>query len=597
MALTCYIGNKRVYPKLGQSIKVVYANTAVTKSESFTMDIAFPVDNADNAMVFGFVGRLDVSKKVVYYDDVRLYSNGSLVISGRGTVLSVSDQELKLQVLQGRSAMNERAKAQNIFIDRIDYDDEDIPRLSVKINPVSVWADIPDYAICVDDVIAQHGIVGLPGKGVYLMTYDIDNDRFVNQVIKVNDTGKKYILMGALHPNLWFVLESVMAYMGYTIVSNPFKTGQFANLYIAQARMTSMVKYALPHWSALKLIEEIEKLFCCRFQFDGNSVSLVPIGDIMSAEVVEYQADDHFSSDYNEEGIDMFEVNNLHYNLQSSSERYDEQAPEEVWELFTTRKFSSETAMMDAVFPLSLQQRFQSICFDGKQWRYYKQTQETPPLYEWVKFGWFNDLRRANAKETTDLELVPVHIDEQPFKVAGYEDVPVTVPIVNNGKADVEVYNSVEGFDAVVNHIEIPDSAPAELSVDDDDVQLQLYILGTDTIETGMDTYGSKTLWQMRAHVRNYLSNGVSWGLQLYRVVSESNYKTIGDYHATVSETYKVIDVHHQQVIKFLSSTRPDPSKIFMFRHKIFLAAKIEATINDDGMDNLYTGYFHELLP
>ncbi len=597
MALTCFIGNKRVYPKLGQSIKVVYANMAVTKSENFTMDISFPVDNADNALVFGFVGRLDVSKKVVYYENVRLYSNGSLVIEGRGTVLSVSDQELKLQVLQGRSAMNERAKAENVYIDKIEYEDNDIPKLSVKYDPPSIWDELEDYAICVDDVITQNGVVGLRGKGVYVMTYDIDNDRFVNQVLKVNATGKKYILLGALHPNLWFVLEGVMAHMGYEIVSNPFNTGEFANLYIAQARMTSRVKYALPHWSALKLIEEIEKLFCCKFQFVGNKVSLVPLTGIMSADVVEYVADDHFSSDYNEEGIDMLEVNNLHYNLQNASERYDEQAPEEVWDLFTTRRFASEQAMLDGVFPLSLQQRFQSVCFDGKQWRYYKQTQENPPLYEWVKFGWLNDLRRSGAKETTEMEIVPVHIDVQTYKPTGYYELPITLPIVNNGKADVECYNTVDGFDAVINHIEIPDSGPAELSVDDDDEQLQVYILGSDVIETNMEGHDVYTVWQMGAHVRNYLSNGYSWGMQLNKVVSDAIYKTIGDFHEAVSATAKVLDVHHQQVIKFLSSTRPDPSKIFMFRHKRFLAAKIEATINDDGMDNLYTGYFHELLP
>lgn len=597
MALTCYIGDKRVYPKLGQSIKVVYANTAVTKSESFTMVISFPVDNADNSLVFGFVGRLDVSKKVVYYENVRLYSNGSLVIEGRGTVISVSDQELKLQVLQGRSAMNERAKAEDIYIDKIDYEDQDIPRLSVKYDPPSIWAELEDYAICVDDIIAQYGIVGLPGKGAYVMTYDIDNDRFVNQVLKDNSTEKKYILLGALHPNLWFVLESVMAHMGYEIVSNPFKSGEFSNLYIAQARLTSKVKYALPHWSALKLIEEIEKLFCCRFLFDGKKVSLLPLTGIMSADVMEYEADDHFSSDYSEEGIDMLEVNNLHYNLQNATERYDEQAPEEVWDLFTTRKYASEQEMLSGILPLSPQQRFQSVCFDGKQWRYYKKTQEDPPTFSWVKFGWFNDLRRPGAKETSELEIVPVFIDIKNYKPAGYDELPITLPIVNNGKADVECYNSVEDFDAVVNHIEIPDSGPAELSVDDDDEQMQVYILGNDVRETGMEGPDVYTVWQMGAHVRNYLANGYKWGLELNKVVSEANYKTIGDFHEAVSATSKVLDVHHQQVINFLSSTRPDPSKIFMFRHKIFLAAKIEGTINDDGMDNKYTGYFHELLP
>ena len=48
--------------------------------------------------------------------------------------------------------------------------------------------------------------------------------------------------------------------------------------------------------------------------------------------------------------------------------------------------------------------------------------------------------------------------------------------------------------------------------------------------------------------------------------------------------------------IKFLSKEMPDPTKVFIIRNKRYGCEKIEAQIDSQGMQQLMTGYFYEML-
>lgn len=92
--ITCVINGMAAYPAASQSIKLTYANQYVTDDGEYSYDINFPMSIMDNRRVFHNVSRFDVSKVTQKYNDCKLYVSGRLILSGVGTVISVTEAEI-----------------------------------------------------------------------------------------------------------------------------------------------------------------------------------------------------------------------------------------------------------------------------------------------------------------------------------------------------------------------------------------------------------------------------------------------------------------------------------------------------------------------
>lgn len=101
--IVCSLNGKTAYPSSSDKIKVTYENQFVKDSGSYTYDISFPMDIARNREIFNNVQRLDVKKKVDDFDDCKLYADNRLIISGKGTVTSITNDTVKLQIVGGKS--------------------------------------------------------------------------------------------------------------------------------------------------------------------------------------------------------------------------------------------------------------------------------------------------------------------------------------------------------------------------------------------------------------------------------------------------------------------------------------------------------------
>ena len=100
------INGKKAIPSTSSDIKIVLDNPYIKKAEEKTMEIVFPLDIPENKLVFGPLNRLDTSFYIPEYDDCRLIADNIVVIHGVGTVTSVTNTEIKLQILQGKSLLN-----------------------------------------------------------------------------------------------------------------------------------------------------------------------------------------------------------------------------------------------------------------------------------------------------------------------------------------------------------------------------------------------------------------------------------------------------------------------------------------------------------
>lgn len=129
--ITCIINGHRAYPISTSSIKVTYANQYVTDDGEYTYDITFPMNILENRVIFKNVSRLEVKKNIAKYDDCKLYCNSQLIMSGVGTILSVNEKEIKLQIVGGKSRIKFNDRMNKHYIDEMDLGIADKPGYTV----------------------------------------------------------------------------------------------------------------------------------------------------------------------------------------------------------------------------------------------------------------------------------------------------------------------------------------------------------------------------------------------------------------------------------------------------------------------------------
>ena len=98
-----------------------------------------------NRRVFHNVSRFDVSKSTQTYNDCKLYVSGRLVLSGVGTIISVTDSEIKLQIVGGKSRIKFNDKMTKHYIDEIDFGKASAPGYTVDKGFSQGWKTSPRF--------------------------------------------------------------------------------------------------------------------------------------------------------------------------------------------------------------------------------------------------------------------------------------------------------------------------------------------------------------------------------------------------------------------------------------------------------------------
>ncbi len=120
--IQCIINGAVTYPDTSNKIKVTYENPYVKDSGSYTYEISFPLAIDKNRAFFGNVHRFDVRKNLPAYEDCKLCVDNRVIMSGKGTIKSITNETLKLQIVGGASRLKYNSKWEKHFIDGIDYD-------------------------------------------------------------------------------------------------------------------------------------------------------------------------------------------------------------------------------------------------------------------------------------------------------------------------------------------------------------------------------------------------------------------------------------------------------------------------------------------
>ena len=622
--ITCIINGHRAYPISTSSIKVTYANQYVTDDGEYTYDITFPMDILANREIFKNVSRFEVAKNIAKYDDCKLYVDSRIIMSGVGTILSVNQNEVKLQIVGGKSRIKFNEKMTKHYIDEMDLGIADKPGYTVDKG----WSQgfknlqkINDIYRLDDD---KSKFLGVEGKWCFVPVRDETNDMIAN-FVGVDKTKQfigynaPFIMNLAVQPNLMHIFRKVVEYEGYTLKRNDFDCKPWNLLYIASAYKTRELRKALPHWSSYTFIEEFRKLFNATIVFDDilKTCSVINASELTTTDSIKIEPMDEYTTDYDEDGsISTSSTANLEYNLGGSANRgsYEVISKKvfENFEIFHSEEISLDNQFVSTTMLWSEKKKRQTIIENFGD--YYIYVEDENGKKSWKLAGvWSPLIRDKSSEDYVDLNISPAAqvVEDINFKTAligedKYYEKRCLLSIPNDKEPDSKESDvDDDGFSYTSVQDAIDDESTLDKSEDDQECMNIFFILpGRVQIggpnQTSLSWVGNKSRWpQFLTDYRineDYRYSGIAdifhdtYSLSL-RKTREVGSTCLGNFHNNGLR----IDNKNSMEVKFKSDEIPDPSKVYIIRNKRFVCAKIEMEVKDDAIEPIYTGYFYML--
>lgn len=621
--ITCIINGHKAYPISTSSIKVTYANQYVTDDGEYTYDITFPMNILENRVIFKNVSRLEVKKNVAKYDDCKLFCNSQLIMSGIGTILSVNEKEIKLQIVGGKSRIKFNDRMTKHYIDEISFGTADKPGYTVDkgwsqgIKDLQKIKDI--YRLDED----KSQFLGVEGKWCFVPVRDETNDMIAN-FVGVDRTKQfigynaPYIMNLAVQPNLMYIFRKVVEYEGYTLKRNDFDCKPWNLLYIASAYKTRELCKALPHWSSYTFIEEFRKLFNATIVFDDilKTCSVINASELTTADSIEVDPMDEYTTDYDEDGsFSTSSTANLEYNLGNSANRDN-------YDVITKKVFDNfEIVHSKELMGANKQFASTTLSWSEKQKRqtiienfgsYYVYMVDENDNNSWKPAGiWSPLIRDSPSDDFVDLNISPAAqvVENINFKSGLMEDKyyerRCLLSIPNDKESDSKEYDvDDDGYSYTSVQDALDDESALDNSEDEQECMNIFFILpgrvqSTDGSTTKLSWVGEKSRWpQFLTDYR--INEGFRLGIAHFEdsyfslslcMKSEFGTTSLGTLHANGLK----IDNKNCMEVKFRSDDIPDPSKIYIIRNKRFVCEKIEMEVKDDAIEPVYTGYFYML--
>jgi hypothetical protein len=609
------------YPAASQSIKLTYANQYVTDDGEYSYDINFPMSIMDNRRVFHNVSRFDVSKVTQKFNDCKLYVSGRLILSGAGTIISVTEAEIKLQIVGGKSRIKYNDRMTKHYIDEISYGTADKPGYTVDKG----WSQGFKNLQKINDIYRldedKSKFLGVEGKWCFVPVRDETNDMIAN-FVGVDRTKQfigynaPFVMNLAVQPNLMYIFRKVVEYEGYTLKRNDFDCKPWNLLYIASAYKTRELRKALPHWSSYTFIEEFRKLFNATIVFDDirKTCSVINASELTTADSVEIEPLDEYTTDYDEDGsLSTSSTANLEYNLGDSANRDNyEVISKKVFnsfESFHSEEISLDNQFISTTMLWSEKKKRQTIIENFGD--YYIYVEDENGKKSWELSGiWSPLIRDKSSEDYVDLNISPAAqvVEDINFKTGLLEDKyyekRCLLSIPNNKEPDSKDCDIDEdGYSYTSVQDALDDESMLDTTEDEQECMNIFFILpgrvqigGPNT--TSLSWVGNKSRWpQFLTDYRineDYRYSGIAdifydfYSLSL-RKKREIGATCLGSLH----DNGLKIDNKNCLQVKFKSEVIPDPSNTYIIHNKKYVCEKIELEVKDDQIEPIFVGYFY----
>lgn len=615
--IECYIDGNRCYPSVNNKIKVTDENQFINDSGSYTYQISFPMSILENRKMFKNVSRMEVSKKLPTYENCKIIVDNEVIISGKGTIISITNEVVKLQIIGGRSRIKFNSKFEQHYIDEIEF-----PPTGIDIDTPVIGSNYKLYGWMKIDM-SNTEIVGKRGEYVLNQVYDETNDVIANRIIVIKDgeDTKPYMYGIAVQPYLLYVLNKVIEYEGFTISRNDLDKEPWNRLVICNARKTTKINEALPHWSVYKFLEEMRKLFNASFVFNEQTktVDIISTNELIDNERVNYECIDDYSVEHNEEGIKNVATSNIEYDWEDMESReIKDFIPQKILAQFPPQLYESEIAIIQATQSWPKKDKMTTLFKIAGEQSYYIYVKANDNICVLTQIGYFNGLYRDESKETEKLKITPVAMIERRrwkedesslFRLLDSQsNYLIFIPAMKNEReSDVEsvsVDDEGEYYISVEDALSDTDLIDKDNSDSDERIQIMFqansaFNYANSTAEhpaidgrTELSDYRNPTVFTDYRRNVEIVDNKERASLSLNLMPQDYGNIDYLNKHATNIN----INTNDVYCIKFLCVGRPDPTKLYIFNSKLFICQKIESEIGDEGINRIKTGYFYEVI-
>lgn len=617
--ITCVINGMAAYPAASQSIKLTYANQYVTDDGEYSYDINFPMSIMDNRRVFHNVSRFDVSKVTQKFNDCKLYVSGRLILSGVGTIISVTEAEIKLQIVGGKSRIKFNDKLTKHYIDEIPFGTADKPGYTVDKGFSQKFKDKISEIYRLNEDKSE--FLGAEGRWCFMPVRDETNDLITN-FVGVDRTKQfigynaPFIMNLAVQPNLMYIFRKVVEYEGYSLKRNDFDCKPWNLLYIASAYKTRELCKALPHWSSYTFIEEFRKLFNATIVFDDikKTCSVINASELTTADSVEIEPLDEYTTDYDEDGsLSTSSTANLEYNLGDSANRDNyEVISKKVFnsfESFHSEEISLDNQFVSTTMLWSEKKKRQTIIENFGD--YYIYVEDENGKKSWELSGiWSPLIRDKSSEDYVDLNISPAAqvVEDINFKTGLLEDKycekRCLLSIPNNKEPDSKDCDIDEdGYSYTSVKDALDDESMLDTTEDEQECMNIFFILpgrvqigGPNT--TSLSWVGNKSRWpQFLTDYRineDYRYSGIADIFYDFYSLSLRKKREIGaTCLGSLYDNGLKIDNKNCLQVKFKSEVIPDPSNTYIIHNKKYVCEKIELEVKDDQIEPIFVGYFY----
>ncbi len=617
--ITCVINGMAAYPAASQSIKLTYANQYVTDDGEYSYDINFPMSIMDNRRVFHNVSRFDVSKVTQKFNDCKLYVSGRLILSGVGTIISVTEAEIKLQIVGGKSRIKFNYKLTKHYIDEIPFGTADKPGYTVDKGFSQKFKDKISEIYRLNEDKSE--FLGAEGRWCFMPVRDETND-IISNFVGVDRTKQfigynaPFIVNLAVQPNLMYIFRKVVEYEGYSLKRNDFDCKPWNLLYIASAYKTRELCKALPHWSSYTFIEEFRKLFNATIVFDDikKTCSVINASELTTADSVEIEPLDEYTTDYDEDGsLSTSSTANLEYNLGDSANRDNyEVISKKVFnsfESFHSEEISLDNQFVSTTMLWSEKKKRQTIIENFGD--YYIYVEDENGKKSWELSGiWSPLIRDKSSEDYVDLNISPAAqvVENINFKSGlledNYYEKRCLLSIPNDKEPDSKECDIDEdGYSYTSVQDALDDESMLDTSEDEQECMNIFFILPGrvqtgDGTNTRLSWVGNKSRWpQFMTDYRinyGYRFSGIAFIDDAYYSLalcmkSEIGTTCLGSLH----DNGLKIDNKNCLQVKFKSEVIPDPSNTYIIHNKKYVCEKIELEVKDDQIEPIFVGYFY----
>lgn len=597
----CVLDGDRVYPSLSQNIKITRENPDLKDKGSYTLDVTFPLSIYENQVKFRHLNRIDVSMTSNDYESAVLYVDHIPVISGVGVITSVSNTEVKLQIMNANSEFKYASGFDKKYIDEIfswwnqNFFGKYLPGNPPKIEGTSFFSLFWPTMINYSQAIQSQNHVGDASMGIYTPIYDETEGSIINEIAVSGDV--QIMINQECQPNLLYVMKTALAGMGYSADLSAIDVFPWNRIYIVN---TGCI---LPHWTLERFITEFKSFFGLSLRFEGNKAIFGRID--YDAEAVSYECLDEFTSEYDDEGIQSNSTSNLKYNLFDSAEKtFYTEIPDEVMKAFSVREYESETAMYAAFSTLTDAEKAQSI-FSTPTGYFYARASGVTSMggtFTLTRAGQFNKLVRDEENDDAEeLGIVPVTMARMDVKFrrltvdADSSGLWPTGGFRTDDEADISVImptaesedSSSDNYSTVQQALEDGDSA--ENSSRSESERMEVFFLGTGTKSfSALNNTITMASVGTDPTIDPDFKDNISFSL----AKAASGVLHVGQFHTRSNR----VNGKNQRCFKFLCDGIPDPTRIYVFHNKRFLCEKIDIQVTDKGIDQIKTGYFYEII-